>query len=103
MKTRKTKLSYTDRTGFVIQKGRMGRSKKYYLGHDKSAAESKAFLIDRIYSIELNEDPKSDGSIIQMRPKQAAEADFLEPVGAGPSSQLLSSNRSIRTSCRDLR
>lgn len=73
MKTRKTKLSYTDRTGFVIQKGRMGRSKKYYLGHDKSAAESKAFLIDRIYSIELNEDPKSDGSIIQMRPKQVAE------------------------------
>lgn len=47
MKTRKTQLSYTARTGFTIQKGRMRQSKKYYLGHEKSAAESKAFLIDR--------------------------------------------------------
>jgi hypothetical protein len=74
MKTRKTQLSYTARTGFTIQKGRMRQSKKYYLGHEKSAAESKAFLIDRIYSVELNEDPKSGGSIIEFNAQNPTQS-----------------------------
>ncbi len=65
MATRQTPLKLT-KNGYVTQKGTLGKSTKYYLGYELAKAENRRFLIDRLYSIQLEKKPWMDDSAIPL-------------------------------------